>query len=300
MFQNKVLKQTVLYLLMVSIVSCKVSKSSTKETKSTDTAVVEKISNKVLIETSVGNITIELYDETPKHRDNFKKLVKDSLYNGTLFHRVIKNFMIQGGDPDSKIAIAGAQLGNGGPGYTIEAEIIDTIFHKKGALCAARQGDQVNPEKRSSGSQFYIVTGKTYTKEELQRMEDQINASSENALLQKFIQSEENKAYAVRLQEAQTLGQNPEKRAEAQQLINELLEEIKPLAMNDSVKVKFTESQMTSYSTIGGTPHLDRNYTVFGEVIEGLDIVEKIEVVKGDRANRPLADVKIISMKIVE
>jgi len=285
MFQNKVLKLIGLYFIWSLIVSCGVPKK--EENK------------KVLIETSEGEVTVVLYNSTPKHRDNFIKLVEGKFYEGVLFHRVIKDFMVQTGDPESKNAAPNIQLGNGGPGYTIEAEIIDSLFHKKGALCAARQGDQVNPEKRSSGSQFYIATGKVYSKDELKRMEAQMNIGKENTLLQQFIQAPENQSYATRLQEAQELGQNPEKREEAQGLINALVEEIKPLAIKESDKVSFSTAQIEAYSTIGGVPHLDGAYTVFGEVVSGMEVAEKIGLVPADGANRPLTDVKILSMKIL-
>lgn len=286
MFQNKVLKLISLYFLWTIFVSCGLSDKDKNK--------------KVLIETTEGNITVELYNATPKHRDNFLKLAKEGFYEGTIFHRIIKEFMIQGGDPDSKNAAPEMMLGNGGPGYTVEAEILDSLFHKKGALCAARQGDQVNPEKRSSGSQFYIVTGRVYSENELTQMEMQMNMGIENQLMQKCLQLPENAVYMTRLQEAQALGQNPEKRAEAQELINKLIEEIRPIAVKPTDLVKFSEKQIKAYSTVGGTPHLDKNYTVFGEVTEGLEIAEKIGLVETGRADRPLVDVKIISMKILD
>jgi cyclophilin family peptidyl-prolyl cis-trans isomerase len=196
-------------------------------------------STKVLIKTSMGNITVMLYDDTPIHKDNMLELIKKDVYSGTLFHRVIPAFMIQGGDPTSKDAKPGQQLGAGGPGYTIPAEIKPNHFHKKGALAAARQGDQVNPAKASSGSQFYIVQGNVYSVAQLTQME--------------------------------TTGQHP----------------------------KFTEEQKKAYTTLGGTPHLDYNYTVYGEVTEGLDVLDKIAAVPCT-ATRPITDVKIISVSVVK
>ncbi len=199
-----------------------------------------KKQTKVLISTSYGDIKLVLYNETPKHRDNFIKLVKEGFYDSTLFHRVIEGFMIQGGDPDSKGAKKGKQLGNGGPGYTIPAKFKSNLIHKKGALAAARQPDYVNPNKESSGSQFYIVQGKKFTKEELDQ----------------FIKDR-------------------------------------------NLQVKYTEEQYKTYAEVGGTPQLDMLYTVFGEVIEGFDVIDKIAAVAKGRANRPKEDVKI-TMKIVK
>jgi cyclophilin family peptidyl-prolyl cis-trans isomerase len=187
----------------------------------------------VKISTSKGACIIRLYNETPLHRDNFLKLAKEGFYNGTLFHRVIKSFMIQGGDPDSKNAKPDSLLGEGGPKYTIPAEFRDSLFHKKGALAAAREGDQTNPSKASSGSQFYIVQGKIFNDSTLRTVE--------------------------------------EKR----------------------LKFKIPESQRQVYQQIGGTPHLDRNYTVYGEVVKGLEMVDAIADEPTGIANRPIADVKM-------
>lgn len=184
---------------------------------------------KVRIETPYGDMVVKLYDETPKHRDNFIKLVKGGFYDNLLFHRVIENFMIQGGDPDSKDAPAGKMLGVGDVGYTVPAEFVPGLYHKKGALSAARQGDAVNPAKASSGCQFYIVQGQVYPQE--------------------------------------------------------------MFSMFESRGLKLNDEQKQLYSTVGGTPHLDGDYTVFGEVIEGLDVIDKIAAVQTDRADRPVEDV---------
>jgi peptidyl-prolyl cis-trans isomerase B (cyclophilin B) len=189
----------------------------------------------VKIITEFGDITLLLYNETPLHRDNFLKLTGEGYYDGVLFHRVINAFMIQGGDPNSKTAQPGQPLGTGGPDYTIAAEVVTGLFHKKGALAAARLGDQQNPQRRSSGSQFYIVQGRVWTPEELDRMEQQ--------------------------------------RGQA-----------------------FSPEQRQAYTTIGGTPHLDAAYTVFGEVVEGLEVVDRIAAVQTGPGDRPLQD---ISMKII-
>ena len=255
---------------------------------------------KVMIKTSRGDVVITLYNETPKHKENFIKLVDESFYDNTLFHRVIKEFMIQGGDPNSKGAAAGIALGEGGPGYTIEAEIKSSLYHKKGALCAARQGDNVNPEKRSSGSQFYVVTGKAYQKEELEQMEVQQNRQKENGLMQAFIQAPENAAYMARLQEAQKIGSDPSKREEAQDAIKVLTEEIKPLALAGFIPFKFADEQLKDYTTNGGTPFLDNAYTVFGEVIQGMEVINKIGITATAPGDRPLEDVVVLSMEIIK
>ena len=188
----------------------------------------------------MGTIKIMLYDNTFRHSDNFVKLVNEGYYNGQLFHRVIKDFMIQSGDDKSINAPSGVLLGQGGKSYTIPAEFFPEYYHKRGALAAARQGDNINPKKESSGSQFYIVQGQKFTKEQLDM----------------FVKK----------------GLHP----------------------------PFTDEQIKTYTTIGGTPHLDYNYTVFGEVIEGLDIVEAISKVSTDKNARPLQDVKIIKMYTIK
>jgi cyclophilin family peptidyl-prolyl cis-trans isomerase len=184
----------------------------------------------VRVQTEMGECIIKLYNETPQHRDNFLKLVEKGTYNGTLFHRVIKEFMIQGGDPDSKNAVEGALLGEGTVGYTVPAEFRDSLFHKKGVLAAARDN---NPEKASSGSQFYLVQGKTFTDEQLDALE------------------------------------------------------------KNRLKFKLPLWQREIYKTQGGTPHLDRNYTVYGEVVKGMELLDKIAEVKTDGNNRPFTDVKM-------
>ena len=189
--------------------------------------------------TSQGKITIRLYDETPLHRDNFLKLVKNHTYDGLLFHRVIKNFMVQAGDPKSRDAKPGQPLGDGTLGYTVPAEFRPELIHKRGALCAARQGDNVNPKKESSASQFYIVQGQVWDDKTLDMMEQRFGK-------------------------------------------------------------KFTEEQRKVYTTVGGTPHLDGDYTVFGEVVEGMEVVNKIAAVQCDRMDRPVEDVKIISVKVLK
>lgn len=187
---------------------------------------------KVRIKTDYGDMTVLLYDETPIHRDNFIKLTKEGYYDGTLFHRVINDFMIQGGDPDSRDAAPNQPLGRGGPGYTLEAEFNPEFIHKKGALAAARQGDQVNPQRRSSGSQFYIVHGKRVSAAELNNMVAQSGAF-------------------------------------------------------------YTQEQINTYGEIGGTPFLDQQYTVFGEVIDGMEVIDRIAALPTGTANRPVQDIEM-------
>ena len=189
--------------------------------------------------TSQGKITLRLYDETPLHRDNFLKLVENHTYDGLLFHRVIKNFMVQAGDPKSRDAKPGQPLGDGTLGYTVPAEFRPELIHKRGALCAARQGDQVNPKKASSATQFYIVQGQVWDDKTLDMMEQRFGK-------------------------------------------------------------KFTAEQRKVYTTVGGTPHLDGDYTVFGEVVDGMEVVNKISDLPCDRMDRPVEDVKIISVKVIK
>lgn len=197
----------------------------------------------VLLQTSIGTITVRLSDLTPLHRDNFIRLVKSRYYDGLLFHRVINRFMIQSGDPDSRNAPPGKPLGDGGPAYTIPAEFRPELFHKKGVIAAARDGDDVNPSKASSASQFYLTQGRIFTSSQLDSLEmKRLNGR------------------------------------------------------------KIPESQRAVYTTLGGVPHLDQNYTVFGEVIKGMDVIDSIAAVptsKGKDKDRPLNDVKILKAKMI-
>ena len=194
--------------------------------------------------TSKGKIVLRLYNETPLHRDNFVKLAKKGYFNDLLFHRVIEDFMIQGGDPDSRDAAPDAHLGEGGPGYTIEAEFrFPKLYHKRGVLAAAREGDNVNPEKRSAGSQFYIVWGRTFTRDEINRIADQVERNSGGTLT-------------------------------------------------------FPDELKQYYLHHPGTPHLDGSYTVFGEVVKGIEVVNAIQQAPADRNDRPLEDIKILSVSV--
>jgi len=248
-------------------------------------------SNIVLIKTSLGNIKIRLYDETPQHRDNFLKLVDKGFFNDLLFHRVIKNFMVQGGDPESKGASANKSLGSGGPGYQIPAEIFyPQLFHKRGALSAARTGDQVNPQKASSGSQFYIVWGDVYSEAQL--------AGMENQKKQQAMQNYFGELVGERREAVQKL-YDAKDQAGLDALQKELAALTEAEFAKNPEKGGFTAAQKKAYSTIGGTPHLDGEYTVFGEVVEGLEIVEKIQSCQTGQNDRPKTDIKM-EMNIVE
>ena len=242
----------------------------------------------VKLETTMGNITVALYNETPKHRDNFIKLVKEGVYDSTLFHRVIKQFMIQAGDPDSKNASDTAMLGSGDVGYTIPAEFNPKFFHKKGVLAAARQGDDVNPEKASSGCQFYIVTGRKFTEPQLLGMENKINEQREEALFDSLARQHMKEIYKVR-----KAGDN----AGLLELQDTLEAQARELADKEE-KFRFTPEQIKAYSTIGGAPHLDGSYTVFGEVTEGMEVVDNIEIAKTNRADRPIENIRILKASI--
>lgn len=246
---------------------------------------------KVLVKTTEGNFTVLLYGDTPKHRDNFVRLVKEGYYDSTLFHRVIKEFMVQAGDPDSKNAPKGAMLGSGGPDYKIDAEIVyPRHFHKRGALAAARQGDQVNPMKQSSGSQFYIVTGKKFTDSQI----DQLGAGLKN----KQMQSVFNRLAMDHRDSIIDMQRNGD-RAGLQALQDSLIKQTEAeVAKMDAPGL--TPEMREAYKTVGGAPHLDGDYTVFGEVIDGMDTVDRIEKAQTDGNDRPKEDVRILSMKILK
>ncbi|MGL4908929.1 MAG: peptidylprolyl isomerase, partial [Bacteroidales bacterium] len=246
----------------------------------------KNVEKQILIETTHGNIKIKLYNETPQHRDNFIKLAKEGYYDSLLFHRVIKDFMVQAGDPKSRNPKPGQQYGSGGPEYTIPAEFNPKFFHKKGALSAARTGDQINPEKRSSGSQFYIVQGKKLSDKELDQMETSISQQPLQAIFQKMM-AEEEKAL-------QTRGVQ----INYDSLVNEVRQKV--LAQWETMeKFKYSEEQRNIYKTDGGTPFLDNNYTVFGETIEGLDVIDKIATSPTQPGDRPTQDIFIVKMTVL-
>ena len=274
-------------LLLTLVASCIMACTGNQQKK----AHMEKDNaTLVRLETTLGNITVKLYNETPGHRDNFIKLVKEGAYDSTLFHRVIRSFMVQAGDPESKHASDTATLGNGDVGYTLPAEFNPTLFHKKGALAAARQGDDVNPEKASSGCQFYIVTGKKFSQAQLINMENQINEARLDTAFNILARKHMKEIFKMR-------------KAGDNEGLLELQDSLEAQARAEVAKeprFKFSKQQIDAYTTLGGAPHLDGNYTVFGEVVDGMDIVDKIESVKTNRADRPVTDVRILKAVIAE
>lgn len=280
MISNKIL---LICLAFIALTAC-----SAGSKKQTNHHMENEKRTLVKLETTMGNITVALYNETPKHRDNFIKLVKEGVYDSTLFHRVIKQFMIQAGDPDSKNASDTAMLGSGDVGYTIPAEFNPKFFHKKGVLAAARQGDDVNSEKASSGCQFYIVTGRKFTEPQLLGMENKINEQHEEALFDSLARQHMKEIYKMR-----KAGDN----AGLLELQDTLEAQARELADKEE-KFRFTPEQIKAYSTVGGAPHLDGSYTVFGEVTEGMEVVENIEIAKTNRADRPVENIRILKASI--
>jgi len=280
MISNKIL---LICLAFIALTAC-----SAGSKKQTNHHMENEKRTLVKLETTMGNITVALYNETPKHRDNFIKLVKEGVYDSTLFHRVIKQFMIQAGDPDSKNASDTAMLGSGDVGYTIPAEFNPKFFHKKVVLAAARQGDDVNPEKASSGCQFYIVTGRKFTEPQLLGMENKINEQHEEALFDSLARQHMKEIYKMR-----KAGDN----AGLLELQDTLEAQARELADKEE-KFRFTPEQIKAYSTVGGAPHLDGSYTVFGEVTEGMEVVENIEIAKTNRADRPVENIRILKASI--
>lgn len=274
----------IICIIIAAITSCGASTKNNSKNMSSENQTIVKF------ETNVGDFTVALYNETPKHKENFIKLVKEGMYDSTLFHRVIKQFMVQAGDPKSKNASDTATLGAGDVGYNIPAEFNNELFHKKGALAAARQGDEVNPEKASSGCQFYIVTGRKFTEPKLLDMENQINEQREENIFNSLAQKHMKDIYKMR-----KAGDNEG----LLELQDTLESQASAMAMEEE-PFKFTKKQIDAYTTIGGTPHLDGAYTVFGEVIEGMDTIEKIENSKTGRADRPTNDIRILKATVVE
>jgi len=244
----------------------------------------------VKIETTMGDIVVELYNETPKHRDNFIKLAKEGVYDSTLFHRVIRNFMIQAGDPESKTANDTAMLGGGDVGYTVPAEFVPKFFHKKGALAAARMGDDVNPNRESSGCQFYIVTGRKFREAQLLDMAGQKNNARVDEIFNELARKHMKEIYKLR-----KAGDN-----EALLELQDSLEAQAYAQYKEEEPFMFTPEQLTAYSTVGGAPHLDGAYTVFGQVVSGIETVEKIELTKTGKADRPVENVRILKATVIE
>ncbi|MBO4530073.1 MAG: peptidylprolyl isomerase [Paludibacteraceae bacterium] len=245
----------------------------------------------VELKTEFGTMKILLYDDTPQHRDNFLKLVNQGFYDSLLFHRVIKEFMIQGGDPDSKNAPASKQLGAGDVGYTIPAEFVyPKYYHKKGALAAARQGDQVNPEKRSSGCQFYIVQGKKMNDAELQQMEKILLNKAKEKRFYEIAREKNEEIKKLRIAKDQE---------GLRKLNDDIIAQLEKEFESKASDFKMPDEMKEAYKTIGGTPFLDNDYTVFGEVIEGLEVIDAIAAVKTRPGDRPENDIKM-SIKVVK
>ena len=273
-------------ILIIAVLVMVLAACGAGSKKSTD---MEK-RTQVKIETTMGNIVVELYNETPKHRDNFIKLAKEGMYDSTLFHRVIKAFMIQAGDPDSKNANDTAQLGGGDVGYTIPAEFVPKFFHKKGALAAARMGDDVNPNRDSSGCQFYIVTGRKFRETQLLDMAGQKNNNRIDEIFNELARKHMKEIYKMRKA-------NDEAGLMA---LQDSLEAQATAQYKEEEPFMFTPEQIAAYTTIGGAPHLDGAYTVFGQVVEGMETVEKIEGTKTGKADRPVENVRILKATVIE
>lgn len=251
----------------------------------------EKYDTLVRIETRFGNMLARLYKNTPRHRKNFIKLVQEGFYDSLLFHRVIPGFMVQGGDPESRDAGPKKQLGMGDPGYTLPAEIRKENFHKRGALAAARKGDRQNPERRSNGSQFFLVQGKTYSAPKLEKMEEQRNQKRKQRFKKMVLQGKQE--LRKRYIEAR---RSNDKAATGR--IEKRLDSLVTQKYGDKATFSFSEKQVEAYTSKGGAPHLDGQYTCFGEVVKGLGVIDSIAGLKTDQNDRPVEDVRM-EMKLV-
>ncbi len=240
----------------------------------------------VTIKTKQGDMVAILYDETPEHKKNFIKLAKEHYFDSLLFHRVMQGFMIQGGDPDSKHALSGQPLGTGGPGFTIDAEFSPKFFHEKGAFSAARQPDEVNPAKASSGSQFYIVQGRVTSPSESEVLK--IDQTKLNTAFQQMMQNPASQPLIDSLNQIYMSG-------DMQGYQNKIYSLVPRLEKQTGIKIykEISEEKLKAYTTVGGAPHLDGEYTVFGKVISGLDVIDKIASVQVDGRNRPVEDVRM-------
>ncbi len=263
-----------------------VAKAPASESKNLPNEVNEEAI--LLLKTDSGDVKIKLSNLTPLHRDNFLKLAAEGFYDSLLFHRVINGFMIQGGDPESKKATKEQMLGNGDVKYTIPAEFNPQLFHKKGALCAARQGDDVNPQKASSGCQFYLVQGKVLSDNDINQFEYRINKNVINQISYDLFRIPENEALRVQMGKCMDEGKK-----DSAAMIAKKLDELFISTYKKTPHYEFSPEQRNTYKTIGGTPHLDGSYTVFGEVIEGLEVIDKIASVQTGAADRPVGDVRI-------
>lgn len=233
----------------------------------------------IKISTAEGNIVLKLYNQTPKHRDNFIKLADSNFFDNQIFHRVIQNFVVQGGDPSTKNSKPDTLYGEKDSGYLIDAEFVDTLIHKRGALGMAREGEDINPEKKSSGSQFYIVKGKIFTNEQLDELEKKKNTQLRSKIYKSLL---EQKIANLKITNS---------KIDSSAVIMESNIQLDSI-WSTYPKFKLTQQQRKVYTTLGGLPHLDGNYTVFGEVIEGYGVVDKISGVNTDKNDRPLKDVR--------
>lgn len=274
----KTTKVFVLFLIILVAGGCK-NKEKNMEKETT-----------VRIETSMGTIRVKLYNETPLHRDNFIKLAQSGVYNDIIFHRVIRNFMIQTGDPALKAQGKPLSVDTNDFKYTIPAEIVyPRYYHKKGALAAARMSDDVNPQRESSGTQFYIVTGRTFSKGQLMELHTAIYHNKVHNLYEKLSHNH--------MKEMLLMRRNGE--TERLQALRDSLEKQAEEEIANNPPAYYTETQKQVYSSVGGTPHLDGEYTVFGEVIEGIEVAEAIERTK-TKSDRPIEDIYIKSMTVEE
>lgn len=236
------------------------------------------------IKTKYGDMKMVLYDQSPQHKQNFTDLTKKGYYDSLLFHRVINGFMIQTGDPDSKGTQPGSKLGNGGPGYTIPAEFVQGLIHEKGAVAAARQGDNINPKKESSGSQFYIVQGKVWTENELKGSRVNFNE------LYKYFGNLIERSSFEHVKDQVLRFQNEQKMQALQDLIMSMKDTIEQ-EYDVELDLPLTTRQIETYTTVGGTPHLDGAYTVFGKIVDGIDVIDKIASVQTDSNDRPVENI---------
>lgn len=242
----------------------------------------------ILIETNYGKMKLKLFEETPLHKANFLKLVNEKVFDSLLFHRVINGFMIQGGDLLSKYAKPGDSLGHGDMGYSIPAEFNTKLIHKKGRLAAARESDDINPKFESSASQFYIVMGKKRTLEDLKKYEERINKTHFTNCARAFMKTDEGKQLKLNYNRLKS-----ENKLDSAELVNKEIEEQIKKDHLKTPEYKFNTEQVEAYTKLGGTPHLDGTYTVFGEIIEGVEVIDKIAAAKTDNRNRPLEDIRM-------
>ena len=279
-------KLSIIAILAYTGFSCTSADSSVDQTEMIPLFPTENRTEEVaVISTKYGEMIVRLYDATPEHKANFLKLAKEGFYDSTTFHRIIEGFMVQGGDPNSKDDNL-RNDGQGGPGYTLPAEIVRGYIHKKGALAAARMGNDTNPDMRSSGSQFYIVHGRQRTERDVDQLLAQANNNIEQGLISTYVGSPENTEVKQRIDQAIMNGNTG--------IVSEIITEIKPLATKDFEPLVYTPQQREVYMTQGGVPYLDGSYTIFGEVIQGLAVVDSIVQAKKNYADRPVEDIPMI------